>query len=462
MPSLEKILQSVLETVKPSEQEFRKEMEKAEELIKRIYKLEGKHVKAVLGGSLARSTHLKGDRDIDIFVLFPSHLSRQEFKKEGLRIGKQVFNAGKFEIAFSEHPYVRGIIDGFDIEIVPGFDIKETSLLQSSVDRSSFHTAYLQKKLSSAQQDEVRLLKQFLKGIQCYGADLRQASFSGYLTELLILKYGNFLECLKAVAEWKKPTVIDLENYWLEEQALEKFRDFPLIIIDSTDRSRNAAAAVSLQQMARFTAASRTFLKKPSMNFFFPPKTKPLQLKKVSMHVQKEGLIVLEMPYPKGLLADIFWGMIKRLARKLHSALEEKEFKVLRSEAWTDEKSLATITIDLQANALEQAFKRIGPEVFQKQASENFLKAHKKPLSGPRIENGRWIVEELREHYLATEFLKFLLKKLSKEEVKELRFLLKKARVLNQKQILKLYKKSPEFQEHFTRFLKGKEEFLEY
>src|SRR3989344_785889 len=102
MPSLEKILQSVLETVKPSEQEFRKEMEKAEELIKRIYKLEGKHVKAVLGGSLARSTHLKGDRDIDIFVLFPSHLSRQEFKKEGLRIGKQVFNAGKFEIAFSE------------------------------------------------------------------------------------------------------------------------------------------------------------------------------------------------------------------------------------------------------------------------------------------------------------------------------------------------------------------------
>jgi len=290
--------------------------------------------------------------------------------------------------------------------------------LQSSVDRSSFHTAYLQKKLSSAQQDEVRLLKQFLKGIQCYGADLRQASFSGYLTELLILKYGNFLECLKAVAEWKKPTVIDLENYWLEEQALEKFRDFPLIIIDSTDRSRNAAAAVSLQQMARFTAASRTFLKKPSMNFFFPPKTKPLQLKKVSMHVQKEGLIVLEMPYPKGLLADIFWGMIKRLARKLHSALEEKEFKVLRSEAWTDEKSLATITIDLQATALE--------------------------------------------HYLATEFLKFLLKKLSKEEVKELRFLLKKARVLNQKQILKLYKKSPEFQEHFTRFLKGKEEFLEY
>jgi len=98
--------------------------------------------------------------------------------------------------------------------------------------------------------------------------------------------------------------------------------------------------------------------------------------------------------------------------------------------------SLPELTIDLQANALEQAFKRIGPEVFNASASGNFLKAHKKPLSGPRIENGRWIVEELREHYLATEFLKFLLKKLSKEEVKELRFLLKKARVLNQKQIL--------------------------
>jgi tRNA nucleotidyltransferase (CCA-adding enzyme) len=462
MPSFESVLEKVLQRVKPSEAEFRKEVEKAEELIKKIYKIEGKQVSARLGGSLARNTHLKGDRDIDLFVMFPEHLSRKEFEKEGLRIGRQVFKNHAFEIAFSEHPYVRGVIDGFDIEIVPSFNIKRTEDLKSSVDRSSFHTEFLRKKLSEQQKDQVRLLKRFLKGIECYGADLHQASFSGFLTEILILNYGSFIDCLKAVSEWKRQELIDIENYWLKEQALEKFKDSALVIIDPTDKSRNAAAAVSSQQMARFISAARQFLKKPSINFFFPPKTSRLKLSKASMHVQKEGLIVLELSYPKILLPDIAWGIIKRLTRKIHSALEEKEFKVLRSEAWTDEKHLITITLDLEANVLEQAFKRVGPEVFNLKASEDFLKAHKKPLSGPRIENAKWVVEELRENFTATKFLKEFLKKLSKEETKEIRASLSKAKVLNQKQILSLYKSQRKFQEYFTVFLKGKERFLEY
>ena len=31
--------------------------------------MEGKHIDVILAGSLARNTHLKGDRDIDIFVV---------------------------------------------------------------------------------------------------------------------------------------------------------------------------------------------------------------------------------------------------------------------------------------------------------------------------------------------------------------------------------------------------------
>lgn len=462
MPSLEKILQNVLSKVKPSPQEFLKEMEKAEDLMKKIYKIEGKHVSVRLGGSLSRNTHLKGDRDIDLFVMFPEHLDRKEFEKEGLRIGTTIFKGHDFEIAYSEHPYVRGVIDSFDIEVVPSFDIKKTEDLKSSVDRSSFHTEYLLKKMREGQKDQVRLLKQFLKGIKAYGADLKQASFSGYLTELFILEFGNFENCLKGVSELPHRAVIDVEKHLLKEESLEKFHENPLIVIDPTDKSRNVAAAVSAQQLCRFIAASRAFLKKPSEEFFFPRKQKPFELKKVSSFVQKEGLIVLEIAYPKKLLSDIVWGMIKRLARKIHSALDEKEFNALRCEAWTDEKHLITITLDLEANQLEQAFKRTGPEVFNKIASENFLKAHSRPLSGPRIEGSRWVVEELREHYVATEFLKALLQKLSKEEVKELRPALKKARVLNQKQILALYKKSPAFSEHFTEFLKGKEKFLEF
>lgn len=462
MPRAEKILAEVLSTVKPSELEFRREMQKAEEIIKKILKMKGKHVAARLGGSLSRNTHLKGDRDIDIFVMFPEHLSRQEFEREGLRIGKQVFKGKKHEIAYSEHPYVRGIMDCFDVEIVPSFDIKHTSMLKSSVDRSSFHTAYLQRRLSEQQKDEVRLLKQFLKGIGCYGADLKQSSFSGFLTEILVLRYGSFAQCLKAVCLWRKREVVDIENSALNEEALEKFKDANLIIIDPTDSSRNAAAAVSVEQMARFIAASRSFLEKPSKNFFFPKSPKPFSSQKASSFVRKEGLIVLHMRYPKGLLPDIAWGMIRRICRKIHSALEEKDFQVLRSEAWTDEKHTIAIVLDLQANFLEQAFKRTGPEVFNQEASENFLKAHPHPLSGPRIENARWVLEEERDDFLATVFLKKLLSKLSREECRELRESLKRARVLNKRQILLFYKNSKAFQEYFTGFLKGKEKFLEF
>ena len=462
MLSLEKIFSKVLANAKPSAQEFVKEMEMAEELIKKIYKIEGKHVSVRLGGSLSRNTHLRGDRDIDLFVMFPEHLDRKEFEKEGLRIGKEIFKGKKFEIAYSEHPYVRGVINGFDVEVVPSFDIKSTADLKSSVDRSSFHTEYLLRKMRDDQKDQVRLLKQFLKGIGCYGADLKQASFSGYLTELLILEYNDFENCLKKVSEWPQKAVIDVEKHLLKEEALEKFRENFLIVIDPTDRSRNVAAAVSTRQMCRFIAAARAFLKKPSENFFFKKKQAPFALKKVSALAQNEGLIVLEIPFPKKILPDIVWGIIKRLARKIHSALDEKDFTVIRCEAWTDEKHLVTIAIDLQANRLEQAFRREGPEVFNKIASENFLKAHQRPISGPRIEGSRWIIEEQREHYIATEFLKFLLAKLSKEELKQFLPALKKARVLNQKQILALYKKNRHFQEYFTKFLKGKEEFLEY
>ena len=114
---------------------------------KKIKEMEGKHVDVVLCGSNARDTHLKGDNDLDIFVLFPEKLSREEFEKEGLRIGKKVFRGKKWEKAFSEHPYIRGKIEEFDVEIVPSYKVPSAELLQSSVDRSPFHNQYLKKRL---------------------------------------------------------------------------------------------------------------------------------------------------------------------------------------------------------------------------------------------------------------------------------------------------------------------------
>ncbi len=455
-------LSKVIKKIKPSESELKEEKKIVKELTEKIRLIEGKHLDIVLAGSISRETHLKGDRDIDLFILFDKALSREEFEKEGLRIAKTVFRGFKWEKAFSEHPYIRGEIKGFKIEIVPSYKISDTSELQSAVDRTPFHTKYLLQHLREEQKDEVRLLRQFLKGIKCYGADLKTSSFSGYMTELIILKYGSFLNALKAASEWSKGEVIDLENFYSAEEARKKFNSH-FIVLDPTDKNRNVAGALAFNQFCRLIAASRMFLIKPSEKFFFGLKEKSLNEKKVKQLLEKEDLIGIELGYPKKVISDVVWGQIKRLRKKIESELTLNEFQVIRADDWTDEKKLVVILIEVENELIQQIHKRIGPEITDKKNSEMFLKAHLNPFTGPRIENGRWVVEVKRKYFSSQKLLQDLLKnykKNSKETIKK--SLNKKTRILFKQDIISLYKKNKEFQEYFTKFLKGREEFLEY
>src|SRR3989344_2936226 len=376
-----KILERVLKTVTPSKSGLDAEKKISDEIVARLKAMDGRHIDVLVCGSIARNTHLKGDRDIDIFVMLPPSISEQEFEKEGLRLGKGVFRGHKWEKAYSQHPYIRGVIRGFDIEIIPSYKVERAEQLQSAVDRSPFHNAYLLKNLTTAQRGEVRLLKQFLKGIGAYGAELKVSSVPGYVTELLILRYGNFISAMEAIAKWNDREVIDLEKHMKQEEALKKF-DTPLVVVDPVDKNRNVAAALSLNQYSRIIAAARAFLRKPSVNFFFPKKRKVLETGKVKKLVEKEGLIVVGMGYPKKELPDVLWGQIRRLAKK---------------------------------------------------------------ISGPRIEEGRWVGDIERKHFRATEYIADLLKQLRKAERAGIKKALnKKARILGNKEVLEKYKKNAE------------------
>ena len=456
---MEQILGKALKRITPAKNELDAEKKISVETVERIRRAEGKHVDVIVCGSLARNTHLRGDRDIDIFVMMPPHITETEFENEGLRIGKLVFRGHKWEKAFSQHPYIRGNIRGFDIEIIPSYKVEKAELLQSAVDRSPFHNAYLLRRLSAKQQGEVRLMKQFLKGIGAYGAELKVGSVPGYVTELLILKYGNFTGAIGAISKWREREAIDLEGYYSEVEALKKF-DTPLVVIDPVDRNRNVAAALSLNQYSRIIAASRAFLKKPSGNFFFPKKGKDIEASRVKKLLEKEGLIVVAIGYPKKELADVLWGQIRRLAKKISVALQQKDFKVLRSTEWSDEENEIIFVFDLEANELERVHKRIGPAVTNQKHSEEFLKTHKRPVSGPRIEEGRWVVDIDRKHWKATEYIALLLRQLRKSEKSGIKKALnKKARILGGKEVLHKYRKNAEFRKWFSTYLKGKEEF---
>jgi tRNA nucleotidyltransferase (CCA-adding enzyme) len=456
-----KLLPKVLKKIKPTEKERKKQEELAKRIIEGIRKTSGSHVDVMLCGSNARDTHLRGDNDLDIFVLFPEKLSRQEFEKQGLRIGKKVFRGHEWEKAFSEHPYIRGKIEGFDVEIVPSYRVSKAELKQSSVDRSPFHNSYLKARLKGKKKDEARLLRQFLKGIKCYGADIKASSVPGYVVELLILEYGSFMGTVKAISGWKQGQVIDLERHWKKEEAERLFPDSALIVVDPVDKNRNVAAALSLNQFSRMVAAARAFLLNPSEKFFFPKKERPWSLKKLRKMLLKKELVGIKTGFPKKALPDIIWGQIQRFARKTEKQLELSGFSVLRHEAWTDEEKTIVIVFEVASRLLQKSRVVQGPFVTDEKNSRAFLKAHPRVIAGPRIEQGRWVIEIPRKHTRIEKFLAEFLKKEKRVEKAELKKAINKgASILQEEGLIRLYKSSKEFARFFTRYLKGGEEFL--
>lgn len=460
---IEKLKQKVMKKIKPSAKEVRQELAFAKKLIEKIRRLEGKHVDVQLAGSLARNTHLKGDRDIDIFVLFPREMPREQFEKEGLRIGKIIFGKNKWEEAYTEHPYVRGEIGKYEVEIVPSYKVEAAELLQSAVDRSPFHNEYLLGKLDERLRNEIRLLRQFLKGIKCYGADLKVSSVPGYVVELLILNYGSFEEVIKNVARWASREIIDVEGLYQDKsELLRKFIE-PLVVVDPVDKNRNVAAALSHNQYSRFIVAARAFLKKPSINFFFGKRLKPFNAKKLKEIFSKTEFVGIEIAYPKGVISDIVWGQLRKIRKKIANEMHHHEFGVLRGGDWTDEKKTMVLIYELESRELQKAQKRIGPAVTNEKASEDFLKAHPKPLSGPRVEDGRWVIEIERKYTRVEDLLKDYLKELKAHEKEGIKKgLEKRAKILGEKDILKFYRTHKGFQEFFTEYILGEEVFLLY
>ncbi|MDO8537439.1 MAG: CCA tRNA nucleotidyltransferase [archaeon] len=457
----QKLFKEVLAKIKPTQKEMQEEQKIAHELMEKIKKIEGPHIEVILAGSMARNTHLIQDKDIDIFVLFPKHLGRQELEKESMRIAKTALKGYPIEIAYSEHPYVRSMVKGFEVEIVPSYKIDNTSERLSAVDRTPFHNAYLQEKLSEKQKDEVRLLKQFLKTIKAYGADLKTESFPGYLTELIILRYGDFASTMKAISTWKKNTIIDLEEFWTAQQAIEKFKSH-LIVVDPTDKTRNVASALSFNQFNRLIVAARTFLKKPSKNFFFGKKFPILSTAKAKQLMHTKNFVAVQMQFPK-ILPDLVYGQMKKLCKKTENNFVSNGFLPTRIDFFTDEKKFIILIVELESKSIAEIKKHFGPEALDETNSQKFFAANKSIHSGPRIEQGRWVIERPRRFFQATKLIEDFLKKeklSAKAAIKKA--LSQKYSIWEEKQLLSFFSKNKQFASWFSEYLKAREEFLDF
>lgn len=435
----------IITLVKPTDTQILKEKEMTDKLLKKAKGLPGRHLDVVLAGSVARNTNLKETKDFDIFVLYPKDISKEDFTKEALDLGQNFFKGYFSEKVYSEHPYVRGIIDGYKIDLVPAYKIESTEEMISSVDRTPFHQAYILKKMKEAQKDEVRFLKYFLKYIGCYGADPQYQGFSGYLCELLILYYGDFIKTLEHVANWQTPVRLVLEKEDID--SLSPFDD-AFVVIDPVDKKRNVASAVSLTQLSRFITASRAFLVKPTTDFF-SNNSKPQTYHQLVTWVNNVPLTTIEFNV-EGMLKDIVWSKLRKFLNKLTNHLENQKFTILKSNIYYEEKAkYAYIILMTDMLVLPKFEKSQGPFVSDMANSQKFIE-NSKAIYGPFVKDDRWYCIKSRRFVEIKDVI---------EDFSNNNFDIK-CEIFVEQDIIKLYTKNTEVMPYFTDFFYPREIYL--
>lgn len=350
------------------------------------------------GGSFAKGTWLHGDADIDIFFRVKPSVPVERFEELGKSVGKVALKAHKPRLRYSDHPYVEAFVKNVRINVVPCYDV-EQGKWQSAADRSPFHTKYISGNFDAEKRRQVRLLKKFLKSIWIYGAEISTGGFSGYVSEVLVMKYGSLEGVLRAMADMKERQVVAVGDY--DPDIVKGFQS-PVIIIDPVDSRRNLGTAVSPESAGKLALAARSFLERPAIEFF-----KEAKLGKVAAKLYPYVLVV-EFSH-RERSPDIIWGQLKRAVNAVAKQLEIADFVVLRSSCVTNEKNSAALAFLLESMALPPYVKKKGPEVFRGKDAASFIANRKKPLI-------TWVDKEMRVAMLvdrkatdARQFVKSLL-----------------------------------------------------
>ncbi len=400
---------NILKKIKPSREEEEELKKISGEIIKEIKEIAkniDSRIKVELLGSCSRNTWLRYEKDIDIFLIFPQEYPKDKLEKIVERIGAKVLK--NLQKKYAEHPYVRGKYKGYEVEIVPCYACTSPENIISAVDRTPFHNEFVKKNIKG-KEDEVRLLKQFLKGISCYGAEAKVEGFSGYLCELLVIKYGSFENVLKNASKWKFGEVLQFNK--LDEKKLRKKFSSPLIFIDPVDKNRNVASALSEEKLALFIYASKQFLKQRKETFFFP-KERKISKEEALKKFKERGTELLAIIFNKSdVVDDILYPQLKKFIKSIKKVLKENEFSV-EGIFFSVGKEKIAIFIELRSIEIPQAKLHFGPFVNSSHES-NFLRKYKNngnKLTEPFIIGKRWAIVLKRKHNDAVSFLKEFLK----------------------------------------------------
>lgn len=376
----DEIEEEVLNRVKPTPQDYQQMKEVIEEVMSRLEGLD-----ASVQGSFSKDTWLRGDADLDVFIFFPTDVGKEHLK-EKLHIIEERLKGVNYSIAYAEHPYLRAFIKEIEVDIVPALKLEQGSRPMTAVDRTPLHTKFVLEHTDPYTRDQVRILKRFLKGIGIYGAEIRVKGFSGYVAELLVIRYGSFRQVLEEASKWRHQVVVDLVSP-------KKQFDEPLVVVDPVDPYRNAASAVSLKNLATLVMASRSYLKHPSLDFFYP---KDVETEEMS------GDILVYRVKSRDSSPDVLWGRVWRALGRIRSDLEGGGFKIVYQTAWNEGEEIY-IGIELESLTIPPTFTHTGPYYYDSQYSESFLRANNTVWIG---EDGRLYALKRRKFLSAQDLIR--------------------------------------------------------
>ena len=394
------IEKEVLSRIVPNEDENEhifEVVEKVKDNVPRVAEQIGAEVEPILVGSVAKGTHLTNP-DVDIFVLFQPTIERKDLENYGLKIGETVLE--NFEKRYAEHPYVNGMFEGINVEIVPCYKIEDPSQKMSAVDRTPFHTSYILEHLREEQKDHVRLLKQFLKGIGIYGAEAEIEGFSGYLCELLVLHYGDFGKLITHAKDWREGVIITFDD-----RKHAEFGD-SLTVVDPVDPERNVASALSEENFATFIIACREYQAVPKMEFFFPGEPAPNSLAELKSIMEKRGTVVLGIRFnTPSTLSDILHSQLRKSVKAIAKLCERFGFTIMDSNYFVNDETM--LLFEFEVFSLPSAKPHKGPPVWHPNAKDFLGKwsDSSKMLKGPYLKDDSWYVDVKRDFRNAKELI---------------------------------------------------------
>ena len=384
----------VLDLIKPNQRE---ELKANKITYKFLEKLNNRLIaaEAVVGGSFAKDTWLKGDHDIDIFVIFSKKYDSNKISGILEKILKKSFFFIK-KINGSRD-YFQVNYKGYLFEVIPVMKIDNPNEAENIMDISPLHVSWVRDNASGL-NDEIRKLKLFMKSINCYGAESYMKGFSGYVSEILTIYYGSFEKVLKNAVLWREYEIIDVKKRKIVIKNIDKSKLSLLIVIDPVQKERNAAAALSKEKFDLFIKKSREYLKSPSIEFF----TKKFLI--------PDDAIVLIVKPLKGR-TDIIGAKLLKAFEFICDKLNE-DFEVSES-AWNWEKK-AVFWYKTRTKELSEYKKHYGPPI----GDEINLEKFKEKWAGHKIfhENGRVYINVKRKETKLEPYLKNLI---NEEELKD-------------------------------------------